>query len=73
MFFDSIGMCFESMRMLSGRILMYFNCMQTCSESIPLHFALFKSIRMQFEDIRIYFEIIRMHLECIELSLYIIL
>ena len=39
MFFDRIGMCFESMGMLSGSILIYFNRMQTCSESIPLHFA----------------------------------
>lgn len=38
MLFDSIGMCFEKIRIHSGSI-MYFNRMQTCSESIPLHFV----------------------------------
>ena len=38
MLFDSIEMCFEKIRIHSGSI-MYFNRMQTCSESIPLHFV----------------------------------
>ena len=33
MLFDSIGMCFERIRMHSGSILMYFNRMQKCCKS----------------------------------------
>ena len=39
MFFNSIGMCFESMQLDSESILMYFGRMPMCSESIPIHFA----------------------------------
>ena len=47
-FFNIIGMCFESIRMSSQSFLMYFDRMQMSSESIPSHFV---GKRSYFESI----------------------